>query len=267
MLFQLSKLSLLIKYINSIKSNNCQIFIRRFLSNSQPLNSHIGRKIIRYPHNVKITHDPTPITQPRVKADMFSTTLTISGPLGTHSMPIKPYVGIKFIKSDLLYIPPKDRKPPTHNIDDDDFIDESDFDKKLAISVEDPKIKEQRAMWGTTRSLIANYVIGVSEGYNVLLRFVGVGYRASLEENPKSKDSPKQLHIRVGFSHPVILEIPLNIRCRLPSPTKIVLTGTDKQAVTLFASQIRSYRKPEPYNQKGIFVNDETIKKKSSKRK
>ncbi|CAG8820088.1 21204_t:CDS:1, partial [Dentiscutata erythropus] len=86
-------------------------------------------------------------------------------------------------------------------------------------------------------------------------------------ENPKSKDSPKQLHIRVGFSHPVILEIPLNIRCRLPSPTKIVLTGTDKQAVTLFASQIRSYRKPEPYNQKGIFVNDETIKKKSSKRK
>ncbi|CAG8602702.1 15123_t:CDS:1, partial [Acaulospora colombiana] len=228
-----------------------------------------------YPHNVEVKHDPTPISQPRVKADLNSTTLVISGPLGVHSMPIKPYIRIKFIDSDMPYAPPNERKQEKRgrslssgdDDEDDDFFDESDFDKKLAISVEDYRIKEQRAMWGTTRSLIANYVKGVSEGYRVLLRFVGVGYRASLEADPLSEGNRKQLHLRVGYIHPVILNIPPHIECRLPSPTKIVLSGTDKQSVMMFASKIRAHRKPEPYNQKGIFINDETIKKKNSKKK
>ncbi|CAG8716186.1 18302_t:CDS:1 [Acaulospora morrowiae] len=253
-----------------VQYRSCAHGTRRFLSNTQSPNSHIGRRIIRYPYNVEIKHDLTPIRKPRVKADLNSTTLMVSGPLGTHSLPIKPYIKIKFIDSDMPYVSPEERKLEklTSNDDDDlDFIDESDFDKKLSISIEDEQIKEQKAMWGTTRSLIANYITGVSEGYRVLLKFVGVGYRASLEEDPLSEENRKQLHLRVGYSHPVILDIPSGIECRLPSSTKIVLSGTDKQLVTMFASEIRKYRPPEPYNQKGIFINDETIKKKNSKKK
>ncbi|RIB02941.1 ribosomal protein L6, alpha-beta domain-containing protein [Gigaspora rosea] len=237
--------------------NKCRTNPQRFLSATQPIASKIGRKIIRYPPEVLITHDQTPITQPRVKADLNSTTLTISGPLGTHSMPLKPYIRLKFYESKVPYVKPEDRKPITN---EDDFIDESDFDKKLRISVQHPENKEQKTMWGTTRALIANYIRGVSEGYKVSLKFVGVGYRASLESDGK-------LYLEVGYVNPVVMEIPPDIKCIVPAPTKIILSGTDKQLVYRFAAQIREHRKPEPYNQKGIFVGDETIQKKTSKKK
>ncbi|CAG8681505.1 990_t:CDS:2, partial [Gigaspora margarita] len=203
-----------------------------------------GRKIIRYPPEVLIKHDQTPITQPRVKADLNSTTLTISGPLGTHSMPLKPYIRLKFYESKIPYVKPEDRKPITN---EDDFIDESDFDKKLSISVQHPENKEQKTMWGTTRALIANYIRGVSEGYKVSLKFVGVGYRASLESDGK-------LYLEVGYVNPVVMEIPPDIKCIVPAPTKIILSGTDKQLVYRFAAQIREHRKPEPYNQKATVL-------------
>ncbi|CAG8440402.1 7237_t:CDS:2, partial [Dentiscutata heterogama] len=205
-----------------------------------PIASKIGRKLIRYPPEVSIIHDQTPITQPRVKADLNSTTLTISGPLGAHSMPLKPYIHLKFYESKVPYVKPEDRKPITN---EDDFIDESDFDKKLRVSVQHPENKEQKTMWGTTRALIANYIKGVSEGYRVSLKFVGVGYRASLESDGK-------LYLEVGYVNPVVMEIPSGLKCTVPTPTKIILSGTDKQLLYRFAAQIREHRKPEPYNQK-----------------
>ncbi|RIA95578.1 ribosomal protein L6, alpha-beta domain-containing protein [Glomus cerebriforme] len=205
----------------------------KFLSTTQSLASQIGRKPITYPPEVTITHDQTPITKTQVQADLFSTTLTISGPLGTHSMPIKPYVKIIF--------------------------HDKTNGKNLSVVVKDKNIKQQKQMWGTTRALITNYVIGVSEGYKVLLRFSGVGYRANMEDN--------KLVLRVGYAHPIIMDIPDGIECITPSPTKIILSGTDKQKVFQFAANIRKHRPPEPYNQKGIFVGDETIKKKLSKKK
>ncbi|CAB4483648.1 unnamed protein product [Rhizophagus irregularis] len=227
----------------------------RFLSTTQSLSSQIGRKPITYPSEVIITHDPTPITQTQIQADLFSTTLTISGPLGTHSMPIKPYVKLNFNDSK------KNDKNTSKDKSSDEsvFVDDSDQDKKLSVEVRDKTIKQQRQMWGTTRALINNCVIGVSEGYRVLVRFSGVGYRANMEDD--------KLVLRIGYAHPVIMDVPDDIKCITPSPTKVILSGTDKQRVFQFAANIRKHKPPEPYNQKGIFVGDETIKKKVSKKK
>ncbi|CAG8808908.1 16457_t:CDS:1, partial [Racocetra persica] len=236
MLFQLSTQRIKLSSV----LNKCVVNPQRFLSATQSLASKIGRKLIRYPPEVTITHDRTPITQPRVKADLNSTTLSISGPLGTHSIPIKPYVRLAFHESSVPYVKPEDRKSA---INEENFIDESDFDKKLRVTVQHPENKEQKTMWGTTRALIANYIRGVSEGYRVSLKFVGVGYRASLESDGK-------LYLEIGHVNPAVMEIPPGIKCTVPTPTKIILSGTDKQLVYRFAAQIREHRKPEPYNQK-----------------
>ncbi|GBC09957.1 hypothetical protein RclHR1_09230004 [Rhizophagus clarus] len=232
---------------------NTQI-LPRLLSTTQSLSSQIGRKPITYPPEVTIKHDPTPITQTQVQANLFSTTLTISGPLGTHSLPIKPYINLNFYDSK------KDKNTNKNKSSNESvFIDDSDQDKKLSIEVEDKTIKQQKQMWGTTRALINNYIIGVSEGYRVFVRFSGVGYRASMEGD--------KLVLRVGYAHPVIMDVPNDIKCITPSPTKVVLSGTDKQRIFQFAANIRKNKPPEPYNQKGIFVGDETIKKKINKKK
>jgi large subunit ribosomal protein L6 len=76
-----------------------------------------------------------------------------------------------------------------------------------------------------------------------------------------------QLVMRLGFSHPVIMDIPDGIQLTIPAPQRIILQGIDKQKLTQFAAQIRKWRPPEPYNQKGIFVGDETIKKKEGKKR
>ncbi|CAO3574241.1 unnamed protein product [Mortierella alpina] len=125
-------------------------------------------------------------------------------------------------------------------------------------------IKEQRAMWGTTRALIANAITGVTEGYTVPVRLVGVGYRATLEDGANNR---KKLSMKLGYSHQVEIEIPEGVQCSTPLPNKIMLQGNDIQKVKEFAFKIRKWRPPEPYNQKGIFVGDETIAKKTSKKK
>lgn len=127
----------------------------------------------------------------------------------------------------------------------------------MSLSIQNPSIKEQRAMWGTTRALLANSVKGVSEGFTVSIKFVGVGYRAAVEE------STNAIVLRVGYSKPVLLTIPAGISAKCPQPTALLLEGRDKQVLTQFAAVIRSYRPPEPYKGKGIFVNNETIKIKS----
>lgn len=91
------------------------------------------------------------------------------------------------------------------------------------------------------------------------LNLVGVGYKVVLEDN--------RLVLKVGFSHNIGLDIPAGITAKCPTPTKIVLNGCDLQKVTQFAALVRSKRPPEPYNGKGIFVNEETVKRKEGKKK
>lgn len=100
---------------------------------------------------------------------------------------------------------------------------------------------------------------------------MGVGYRATIEKTSTTKQPtyPGQefLMLKAGYSHPIEMPVPEGIKVLVPQPTKIFLEGCDKAGVTLFAAQIRAWRRPEPYKGKGIFVNDETIRLKGKKAK
>ena len=118
--------------------------------------------------------------------------------------------------------------------------------------------KNHRAMHGLYRSLINNMVVGVTKGYEKSLELVGVGYRAQAE-------SAKKLVINIGFSHPVNVDAPANISFATPAPTKIVVSGIDKQEVGAIAADIRAIRKPEPYHGKGIRYEGEFVRHKEGK--
>ena len=119
------------------------------------------------------------------------------------------------------------------------------------------------------RSLVQNTISGVSEGHICILRLVGVGYRATIEETAitKKPEYPGQkfVSLKLGFAHPVEMPVPKGVKASVPQPTRILLEGCEKQVVTQFAAEIRRWRKPEPYKGKGIFVNDETIRLKGKK--
>ena len=117
--------------------------------------------------------------------------------------------------------------------------------------------KQNRAMHGLYRALIANMITGVSEGFKKTLNMVGTGYRA------EAKGST--LTINIGFSHPVVLEAPANIAFATPNQTTIEVSGIDKQQVGNIAADIRAIRKPEPYLGKGIKYADEVIRRKEGK--
>ena len=119
--------------------------------------------------------------------------------------------------------------------------------------------KENRAMHGLYRALIANMVKGVTEGFAVTLEMVGTGYRAAAEDNGK------KLNINIGFSHPVIIDAPENVSFETPVQTKMVIKGIDKQVVGNLAADIRAIRKPEPYLGKGIKYENEVIRRKEGK--
>ncbi len=135
----------------------------------------------------------------------------------------------------------------------------------ITVSVEDGTVslsrvndeRSSRALHGLSRALINNMVIGVSEGYSKELTAVGVGYRAALKGNV--------LELQVGFSHPVIIEAPDGITFEVPEPTKIIVTGIDKQKVGQVAADVRSVRPPEPYKGKGIRYTDEYVRRKAGK--
>ncbi|MEX2555528.1 MAG: 50S ribosomal protein L6 [Actinomycetota bacterium] len=116
---------------------------------------------------------------------------------------------------------------------------------------------QHRALHGLTRSLIANMVEGVTNGYTRTLEIQGVGYRAALKGST--------LEIAVGYSHPVIVEAPAGITFEVPQPTRIIVSGTDKQAVGQVAANIRAIRKPDPYKGKGIRYQGEYVRKKAGK--
>jgi len=131
---------------------------------------------------------------------------------------------------------------------------------KGAIKV-DPKSETQRAraMWGTSRTLVANLVTGVTKGFEDKLEITGVGYRASVQG--------KNLQIALGYSHDVIYPIPEGIAIATPKPTEIVITGMDKQKVGQVAAEIRGFRPPEPYKGKGVKYAGEYIFRKEGKKK
>jgi large subunit ribosomal protein L6 len=116
-----------------------------------------------------------------------------------------------------------------------------------------------RAMWGTSRTLVANLVTGVTKGFEDKLEITGVGYRASVQG--------KNLQIALGYSHDVVYPIPEGIAIVTPKPTEIVITGMDKQKVGQVAAEIRGFRPPEPYKGKGVRYSGEYIFRKEGKKK
>lgn len=205
--------------------------------------SHIGSTAIVIPSPVNLNF---PFSLPASSTSTgTSRTLSVSGPRGQHTLPIP------------------------HPI----ILEQQQ--NQLNVRVLDEEDRKQRSLWGLTRTLINNAVVGVSTGYTLDLRLVGVGYRATVEQIPEAlvelqKQIPRnvrppkpgqqpieppptplrRLNLKLGYAHPVFIDIPEDIQVTTPAPTSIVLAGNDKQKLGLFAANIRRWRKPEPYRGK-----------------
>src|ERR687885_1727150 len=118
--------------------------------------------------------------------------------------------------------------------------------------------REHRALHGLTRSLVANMVTGVTDGFAKELEIVGVGYRATAQ-------GPNAIELALGFSHPVRVRAPEGITFEVPAPTRITVRGIDKEAVGQVAANIRKLRKPEPYKGKGVRYAGEVVRRKAGK--
>lgn len=162
-----------------------------------------------------------------VSVSINNNTLIIKGKLGELRLDINPAVDVK-VEGNKITVSPK-------------------ADTKFA-----------RAMWGTTRALINNMIIGVSKGYSKVLQLVGVGYRARLEGN--------KLVLNVGYSHPVEVVPPPGIKFNVEEQVKITVSGYDKALVGQVAANIRAIRKPEPYKGKGMRYENEVIILKEGKK-
>lgn len=119
--------------------------------------------------------------------------------------------------------------------------------------------KKSRALAGTTRALLNNMVLGVSNGFERKLEINGVGYRAQVQDD--------SVNLTLGFSHPVEYRLPEGVTAESPKPTELVLKGIDKQRVGQAAADIRAFRPPEPYKGKGVRYADETVRRKEAKKK
>ena len=115
------------------------------------------------------------------------------------------------------------------------------------------------AIAGTTRALLANMVVGVTDGFERKLELSGIGYRAQAQAG--------KLNLTLGFSHPVVYEVPKDVSVETPSQTEVVIKGTDKQRVGQVAAEIRRFRPPEPYKGKGVRYADERVVLKEAKKK
>jgi large subunit ribosomal protein L6 len=139
-----------------------------------------------------------------------------------------------------------------------DMIDVKMSDGEIAVSPRD-KSKEARSAWGMSRTMVANLVEGVTNGFERRLEIQGVGFRAAVEG--------KTLKLALGYSHDINYPIPEGIKIECPKPTEIVVTGSVKQRVGQVAAEIREFRKPEPYKGKGVRFADEYIFRKEGKKK
>ena len=145
---------------------------------------------------------------------------------------------------------------------------EIDFDLPSSVTLEvneniisvnyDENDQQSVALAGTTRSIVNNMIIGVSEGYEKKLELIGVGYRA--------KASGKLLELTLGFSHPIKYQLPDEVEVETPSQTEVVLKSHNKQILGQAAAEIRAFRPPEPYKGKGVRYSDEQVKRKEAKK-
>jgi len=154
--------------------------------------------------------------------------ISVKGPQGTLSLPLTGQVIIKNENNTLTFAP----------------ADES---------------REAVAMSGTVRALVNNMVVGVSQGFEKKLSLVGVGYRAQAQGD--------KLNLSLGFSHPIVHQMPAGVKCETPSQTEILIKGIDRQKVGQVAAEVRAYRSPEPYKGKGVCYADEVVVIKETKKK
>ncbi len=139
------------------------------------------------------------------------------------------------------------------------------FPERISFAMEDDRItvsrpddsRESKALHGLSRALLHNMVVGVSEGYTKALEIQGVGYRAALKGS--------SIELQVGFSHPVTITPPEGVTFEVPEPTKITVSGVDKELVGQVAASIRKVRPPEPYKGKGIRYSGEYVRRKAGK--
>ncbi|OQD73895.1 hypothetical protein PENDEC_c013G01656 [Penicillium decumbens] len=211
-------------------------------STTSPMKSRVGGAPISVPPEVTLSLVDLPKTLVRARGkDVPKLAAHIKGPKGEMTLELPSFLTVNYDATTL----------------------------KTTLSVLDPEVPSQRAMWGTTRALLQNHITGVSEGHICVLSLVGVGYRATIEDTATtvspSYPGQKFVSLKVGFSHPIELGIPEGVQASTPQPTRILLESIDKRAVTQFAAEIREWRRPEPYKGKGIFVNGETIKLKAKK--
>jgi len=151
-----------------------------------------------------------------------------------------------------------------HEIHDSFSVEQQDNQLSIVVKRPEEKLKAKQkkfleSMMGTTRALINNILVGVSQGFEKKLLLVGVGYRAQKQGN--------NLNLSLGFSHPVVFAIPEGIDINLPAATEIVITGINKQLVGQVAANIRAIRPVEPYKGKGVRYSDEQVILKETKKK
>jgi large subunit ribosomal protein L6 len=171
----------------------------------------------------------SPVELPeKVEVTIVADRISVKGPLGTLEQSITPNVRIEKIE------------------------------KNLEIKLNDDS-RQANAISGTLRALVANMVHGVSKGFEKKLNLVGVGYRAQAQGD--------KLNLTLGFSHPVVHQLPKGVKAETPTQTEIIIKGADKQLVGQVAADVRNYRPPEPYKGKGVRYADERIVLKETKKK
>ena len=175
----------------------------------------------------RIAKFPIPLPQ-GVEVTLATGTISVKGPLGTVSRVADPNVGV-----------------------------ERDGDRLVCKALGNSR--HANAMSGTMRALVANMVTGVTKGFERKLALVGVGYRAQAQGD--------KLNLTLGFSHPVVHQMPKGVKVATPTQTEIVISGVDKQLVGQVAAEVRAYRAPEPYKGKGVRYADETVVLKETKKK
>ncbi len=174
----------------------------------------------------RIGKQPVPVPD-KVKVEIKGHTVNVEGPKGKVSKTFAPVVNITLA------------------------------DKKVTVSPSKDESRFAKAMYGTVRSVIAGMVKGASEGYVKDLEIQGVGFKANLKG--------KQLDLALGYSHPILMEIPDGIKITVTDQTKVKVEGADKQLVGAITAEIRSYYPPEPYKGKGVRIVGERVRRKEGK--
>jgi len=175
----------------------------------------------------RIAKNPVVLPE-KVEVTLSQTEIAVKGPLGVLTQKLSPNVTVSRVENRLEFT-------TAHNS------------------------RQANAMSGTMRAIVSNMVNGVSKGFEKKLLLVGVGYRAQAQGD--------KLNLTLGFSHPVVHQMPVGVKAETPTQTEILIKGTDRQKVGQVAADVRRYRSPEPYKGKGVRYADEKIVLKETKKK